>query len=225
MISLLAVTTVNQLSSFKSLIDSIDYPIKKLSVLCNSYSFEYLVEIRKLCANDFVNEFIVSHCPYNMGCSMSWNYHIKMNPECDNWIFSGDDMTFSGGDLKSAHKASKNFDAAFSSLPAKYSFFSLSKSCVEKVGFFDENIHPACFEDDDYDRRLQYHSVSTGSFQFNGTHFGSGTTSNLSNENKEKMKNFFSMNQNYFHKKSSSGDFGQGVFDFNERSKKLLKIK
>lgn len=106
MIPLLAVTTINQLDSFQKLVNSIDYPIKTFSVLCNSYSVDYFLEIKKICNNSFVQEFIVSYCPYNMGCSSSWNYHIKMNPECDYWIFSGDDVVFGKDDLKNINSIS-----------------------------------------------------------------------------------------------------------------------
>lgn len=225
MIPLLSVTTVNQIDSFERFIASIDYPIKTLSVLCNSYSFDYLLEIKKRCVSDFVEEFMISHCPYNMGCSSSWNYHMKMNPECDYWIFSGDDITFSEGDLENVNEASKACDIAFSSLPAKYSFFSLSKKCVNLVGFFDENIHPANFEDDDYDRRIKRQQLLIGTFNFDGNHVGSGTTHNMSEDDKAKLKHFYELNQKYYRTKISNDNYTSGTFDFEERSKKLIRIQ
>lgn len=226
MIPLLAITTLNQLESFKNLITSIDYPIKRVSVLCNSYSFDYLVKIRELCSSDFVEEFMISHCPYNMGCSASWNYHIKMNPECDYWMFVGDDITFSPGDLESANITSSSHDTSFCSLKTKYSFFALSKKCVNVIGFFDENIHPAYFEDDDYDRRInQSYFLSMSRFKFNGTHFGSGTAHNLSEENSNKLKECYDMNQNYYKSKINRVDYSSGKFNFEERTKKLLIVK
>lgn len=225
MIPLLSVTTVNQIDSFERFILSIDYPIKTLSVLCNSYSFDYLLEIKKRCNSQFVNEFMLSFCPYNMGCSASWNYHIKMNPECDYWIFVGDDITFSRGDLENANSASIEFDVAFASLPTKYSFFSLSKKSINLVGFFDENIHPANFEDDDYDRRLKKYNISIGTFEFGGQHIGSGTTRNLSEEDKERLKYFYHLNEKYYHNKIASNDYTSGNFNFEERSKKLIRMQ
>ena len=225
MIPLLSVTTVNQIDSFERLIASIDYPIKTLSVLCNSYSFDYFLEIKKRCVSDFVEEFMLSHCPYNMGCSTSWNYHIKMNPECDYWFFSGDDIVFSEGDLENANESCKASDVAFSSLPAKYSFFALSKKCVNLVGFFDENIHPANFEDDDYDMRIRQHELLIATFDFGGNHIGGGTTNNLSEEDRKKLKKFYELNSNYYYAKMSSKNYSQGTFDFKERSKKLIRIQ
>jgi hypothetical protein len=225
MIPLLAITTLNQSENFKKIIESIDYPIKKISVLCNSYSIDYLLKIREFCKSNFVQEFIVSHCPYNMGCSTSWNYHIKMNPECDYWVFSGDDVIFSDGDLERAKTSSEVYDVSFCSMKTKYSLFSLSKKCVDIVGFFDENIHPANFEDDDYDRRIRKNRLNVGLFEFNGTHFGSGTTYNLSEENKSKIKNYYKMNEIYYTLKVEKEDYTSGKFDFVERSKKLLIVK
>lgn len=225
MIPLLAVTSTNQLEAFKKLVSSIDYPIKTFSLLCNSYSFDYLIELRKLCKNDFINEFMISHCPYNMGCSTSWNYHMKMNTECDYWIFSGDDIVFSEGDLERANETAKINDVSFSSLPAKYSLFSLSKKCVKTVGLFDENIHPVNFEDDDYDRRMKMYPLTISRFKFNGSHYGSGTTHHLTNKNKEKFRQFYEMNRQYYESKVSRNDYSQGNFDFEERSKKNIRIK
>lgn len=226
MIPLLSITTLNQVESFKNLIQSIDYPINKVSVLCNSYSFDYLTKIREVCKSNFVNEFMVSHCPYNMGCSMSWNYHIKMNPEVDYWMFIGDDVLLSSGDLERANIDASSHDVAFSSLPAKYSFFSLSKRCVNVIGFFDENIHPANFEDDDYDRRIkESYLLSMSTFEFNGIHYGSGTSHNLSEEDSNKLKEYYQMNQKYYNSKVMRVDYSSGKFNFEERAKKLLIVK
>ena len=225
MIPLLAVTTTNQLETFDNFVKSINYPVKTVSVLCNSYSFEYLLQIKEYCQSNFVEEFMLSYCPYNMGCSTSWNYHMKMNPESPYWIFAGDDVTFSEDDLENINEASKVCDIVFSSMSAKYSFFSLNKNCVNTVGFFDENIHPVNFEDDDYDRRISKHDLKIGVFEFSGSHFGSGTTYNLSQSDRDKFKIYYHTNERYFQNKISKGDYTQGIFDFEERSKKLIRIK
>ena len=52
--------------------------------------------------------------------------------------------------LNKIHQNSILNDVTFSKLQdtaGKYSLFSITKSCIEKVGLFDENIHPAYFED------------------------------------------------------------------------------
>jgi hypothetical protein len=219
MIPLLAITTLNQADSFRRLIESIDYPVRTVSVLCNSYSFDYLLKIHASCKSEFVDDFMISHCPYNMGCSTSWNYHMKMNPECDYWIFAGDDLLFSSGDLARAHDAARSYDAAFCNLGPKYSLFSLSKKCVNVVGFFDENIHPAYFEDNNYDDRLRNTTMSIGFFEYRGHHFGSGTSHHLSEENKNKLKHCYKLNEHYYKTKVTD------KFDFEERSKKLLIVK
>ena len=110
-------------------------------------------------------------------------------------------------------------------MPAKYSFFSLNKNCVNTVGFFDENIHPVNFEDDDYDRRIGKHNFKVGVFEFSGSHFGSGTTHNLSQSDRDKFKIYYQMNERYFQNKIFKDDYTQGIFDFEERSKKLIRIK
>ena len=67
MIPLLAVTTTNQLEVFDNFVKSINYPVKTVSVLCNSYSFEYLLQIKEYCQSNFVEE----SAPY-FGMNIVW---------------------------------------------------------------------------------------------------------------------------------------------------------
>lgn len=224
MIECIGITTLNQIDNLKSLIQSIDYPVKTVSILCNSYSVDYYLKVRDCCENKYVEEFIISHCPYNMGCSTSWNYHIKMNPELNGWIICADDIQFSPGDLENLHIKSQNTDIIFANIPPKFSLFYISKKCVSKVGFFDENIHPACYEDDDYQRRLIENDIPILTFNFNGVHIGSGTGKSMSLDKRKKLHQAIKINKEYYQKKIENKDFTSGTFDFNQRAKNLLRI-
>ena len=52
-----------------------------------------------------------------------------------------------------------------------------------------------------------------------------GTTHNLSQSDRDKFKIYYHMNERYFQNKISKGDYTQGIFDFEERSKKLIRNK
>lgn len=228
MIPVFAVTTINQADSFSKLIESIDYPINTFSVLCNTMSFNYVEEIRKRCISKFVNRFMVSWCPYNMGCSTSWNYHIKMNCDSDYWLFAGDDTVFASDDLKRSNATIQTCDF----LGAEESIclgviFGLNKKCINTVGFFDENIHPVNFEDNEYIRRVRYHqdTIIEKRISIKSSHFGSGTYSNIKKHEQDFTRQCYELNRTYYEKVCSSGSFQEQKFDFDERRSKLLIIE
>jgi len=223
MIPVLATTTLHTIEYLNNFIDKIDYPVDRLSILCNSSSLEYFLKITNIKKNVFVNKIYFSFCPYNMGCSTSWNYHIKMNPHSKYWILAGDDISFSPGDLERANTAAQNSIISLSKNWA-YSFFSISQDCINKVGFFDENYHPVSHEDDDYNFRLNANNVIPSYFDFYGNHVGSGSKTNINENKKNKFKIAYEMNQNYFNKKIIENNISQGKFDFNERFIKNIEV-
>jgi GT2 family glycosyltransferase len=223
----LCITTTNRIDCFSELVKSIDYPVKTLSVLVNSSSFEYLKEIRDLCSNNLVERFMVSHCPYNMGCSTGWNYHMKMNCDCDYWIIAGDDTVFFPGDLERMNESMKEYDYVGASESICLGvIFGVSKECVNKIGFFDENIHPINFEDNEWIARIEHHQVKMTRIPIRSGHLGSGTASAMSQETLQRLRGpIWDMNEEYYRKKIlERGDFSEAKFDFDERRKKLIII-
>ena len=227
MIPLFAVTTINQISSLQKLIESIDYPIKRFSILCNTYSFDYVCEVKKICSHPLVDEFMVSWCPYNMGCSTSWNYHIKMNCDSPYWLFAGDDTVFAPNDLQRSNEAIQTCDF----LGAEESIclgviFGLNKKCIETVGFFDENIHPVNFEDNEYIRRVRHHSdIIEKRISIKSSHIGSGTYANINQDQQNFTRHCYELNRQYYEKILNSNSYEETKFNFDERSRKLLIIK
>ena len=130
MIPLLATTTLHTIDYLKNFIDKIDYPVDRLSILCNSSSIDYFVEVTKIKKNSFVNKIYYSFCPYNMGCSMSWNYHIKMNPHSKYWIIVGDDISFSSGDLERANTVAQNNIISFDDVNSNSELSELEKKVL-----------------------------------------------------------------------------------------------
>ena len=227
-IPVFAVTTINQADSFSKLIESIDYPINTFSVLCNTMSFNYVEEIRKRCISKFVNRFMVSWCPYNMGCSTSWNYHIKMNCDSDYWLFSGDDTVFAPDDLKRSNETIQTCDfLGAAECDCLGIIFGLNKKCVNIAGFFDENIHPVNFEDNEYVRRVRHHrdSIIEKRIPIKSSHIGSGTQLNINRQERNFTIHCYELNKKYYEKICASGSFVEQKFDFDERRSKLLTIE
>jgi hypothetical protein len=227
-IPVFAVTTINQADSFSKLIESIDYPINTFSVLCNTMSFNYVEEIRKRCISKFVNRFMVSWCPYNMGCSTSWNYHIKMNCDSDYWLFSGDDTVFAPNDLQRSNETMQTCDfLGAAECDCLGVIFGLNKKCVNIAGFFDENIHPVNFEDNEYVRRVRHHrdSIIEKRIPIKSSHIGSGTQLNINRQERNFTIHCYELNRKYYEKVCASGSFVENKFDFDERRTKLLTIE
>lgn len=82
-----------------------------------------------------------------------------------------------------------------------FSCFMISKECVDKVGYFDENFYPAYFEDNDYHYRINLAGLkaikTTRSVYF---HFGSQTIKNDSKIRVISNRNYIK-NQKFFEKK------------------------
>jgi GT2 family glycosyltransferase len=227
MIPALCITTTNRSDCFESLVNSIDYPVKTLSVLVNSYSFDYLVKIRELCKNDLVERFMVSHCPYNMGCSTGWNYHIKMNSDCEYWIIAGDDTVFHPGELETVNNTMKEWDYLGASESICLGvIFGISRNCVNKIGFFDENIHPINFEDNEWIARIEHHGVRMTRIPIKSDHVGSGTAIAMDPKVYQRIRGpIWDMNKQYYERKIlENRDFSEAKFNFEERSKKLVII-
>jgi hypothetical protein len=227
MIPVFAVTTINQADSFSKMLESIDYPINTFSVLCNTMSFDYVAEIRKRCQSKFINRFMLSWCSYNMGCSTSWNYHIKMNCDSDYWLFAGDDTIFAPGDLKNSNEAIQTCDflGAEESLNLGV-IFGLNKKCINIAGFFDENIHPVNWEDVEYMRRVRnYPEIIQKRISIKAHHVGSGTFANIKHEEQKFTRHCYKLNEEYYNRLCASNSFEERKFDFEERKRKLLVLE
>lgn len=233
MIPLLGITTCNQIDHYEKLINSINFPIKTVSVLVNS-NLEYFDQVRKVSKTSFVGEFEFSFCPQNMGCGPSWNYHIKHYPSEDYWVLCSDDVQLGKNDLFQIQCLMKSYDGAFGDKDCEYILFALNRNMIRNVGLFDENIYPACYEDNDYRKRISLSNVKTCHFDITALHndqpagspHGCGTASRLSEEKLREYQNRVQMNGEYFERKWSDTltRVDSWTFDIDERAKKEFRI-
>lgn len=87
--------------------------------------------------------------PQPMGVAASWNWFIRALPEPR--VITNDDVIFAHDSL--AKIVAAPLDLAWA---CGFSCFLIRDICIEKVGFFDEEISPGYgyYEDDDYLQRL-----------------------------------------------------------------------
>jgi hypothetical protein len=163
-----------------------------------------------------------------MGCSTSWNYHIKMNCDSDYWLFAGDDTVFAQDDLNRSNEAMQTCDfLGAAECDCLGVIFGLNKKCVNIAGFFDENIHPVNYEDNEYVRRVRHHkdSIVETRIPIKSSHIGSGTQLNINKEERNFTIHCYELNRKYYEKICASGSFTEAKFDFDERRSKLLTIQ
>lgn len=112
--------------------------------------------------------------PHNIGVGAAWNLGMKVTPLAAWWLFVNSDITFGPGDLDLLQQT-VDPDAEAIYLMPSMSCFALTYGAVERVGYFDENFHPAYNEDLDYVRRAVLAGVPIVELPFTGVHVGSAT--------------------------------------------------
>ena len=156
MIPVMIVPTLTRHDLLVKMLASIDCPVGLLIIVNNNSksNFEGTDAIP-----DCVVEYRVLNLPANLGCAGSWNLGIKLAPFARGWVIASDDVVFAPGALKEfAANCSTDRLTICEEWP-HYQFFGIGENVVAEVGLFDENLYPANFEDDDYQRRCEVAGV------------------------------------------------------------------
>jgi glycosyltransferase involved in cell wall biosynthesis len=92
---------------------------------------------------------IVETPEQNLGVAGSWNWFIQ-NVPADEWLITNDDIVFAPQTIDRMQETGGDLVFGFG-----FSCFLIRRSCVEKLGLFDETISPnyAYYEDIDYTER------------------------------------------------------------------------
>jgi hypothetical protein len=96
--------------------------------------------------------------PTNLGVAASWNLGIKVTARAPWWAIVNDDVAFAQGQLATlAATVSQPGPriAAFGGFHA----FGINREALRRVGYFDENYHPAYVEDVDMEYRARLAEV------------------------------------------------------------------
>ena len=137
------------------MIQSINYPIKDLVIVDNGAKQQDWSPTW----NQWVNKIWHLKFPTNLGVPGSWNLGIKSLPFADYWLITNFDVEWGGDSLKMFQEMSRKDKLVLSNGSPSWCAFSLGWEVVQKVGLFDESFVPAYFEDNDYERRCEFHNV------------------------------------------------------------------
>jgi hypothetical protein len=206
----LIVPTLSQYKLLQRMIDSIDYPVKHLLVIDNGGN------LGELLVPTCVRKTTILNMPSNLGVAASWNLGIKLFSADKHYVFASDDIVFSSGALEMIYDNCWVDKVWTTNVFPDWQVFGLGQDVVIDVGFFDEGIYPANFEDDDYERRCSHHGIKIERLDIPHIHDAHSTV--YADEiSIEKNKKTYESNRQYFLDKVARSDFSSGGWDITRR--------
>lgn len=191
------------------MIKSINYPIKDLVIIDNGPQFNY-----EPTWNHWIHKTHHIKIPYNLGVASSWNLGIKVMPYVDYWLFTGFDNEWGGESLQQFNDVSSPNKLVLSNGAPKWTAFSLGWKVVDQIGLFDEALHPAYFEDNDYERRCLNKGIEVLNSFIPVAHDNSSTLK----EGYQGRNNItYTNNQEYYSHKVNSNDLSEGSWSIRRR--------
>jgi GT2 family glycosyltransferase len=165
----LIIPVLNRFDLLEECIASIDCAVEHLLVIDNGGKYS-------IPSGLYGGKATVLNMPANLGVAGSWNLGIKSFPFAPYWVIASNDIKYAPGQLQKL--ADKSGPDVLIKTSQAWSSFSIGSNVVKTVGLFDENYHPAYYEDNDYETRmdrlgLRGSSVST---DINVIAYGAATT-------------------------------------------------
>jgi len=212
LIPVVVVPVLTRYDLLDRMIKSINYPVKDLVVIDNgAKGFNW---------TPFWNQWIakVHHIklPSNLGVPGSWNLGIKTFPNAEYWLITNFDVEWGGESLKMFQDISRKDKLVLSNGAPPWCAFSLGWEVVDKVGLFDESFVPAYFEDNDYERRCEYHGIEVQQSFIPVAHDNSSTLKAGFQADNDLS---FSANSEYMTHKIRTQDFSEGRWSIRRRRK------
>jgi len=205
----LIVPVLNRYDLLRRMFQSINYPVRDLLIIDNGGEFYDVLHSK------FVKNVRVVNLPSNLGVASSWNLGIKLFPHDDRWFFASNDAWFSGNGLQGLSEARRD-EITLSDVFPFWHVFCVGEMAFQRLGFFDEALHPAYHEDKDYERRAAHAEVPVRKIPIAGGHDNSSTIrsdNKLSNINNKT----FADNTLYYNSKMARDDYGEGRWDLQRR--------
>ena len=211
MIPAVIIPVLNRFDLLEECISSIDCEVEHLLIVDNSGQYS-------IPAGLYGGKATVLNMPANMGVAGSWNLGIKSFPFAPYWIIASNDIKYASGQLQKLADNSSP-DVVIKTSQA-WSSFSIGSNIVKKVGLFDENYHPAYYEDTDYESRMRRLGLgdSCQSKNINVIAYGAATT--IQNEERLFNRNIVTNESNYQYwqkKFNSDGAVDAGQYDLQRR--------
>jgi hypothetical protein len=134
----------------------------------------------------------------------------------DYWLISNFDVEWGGDSLKMFAESSSPDKLLLSNGAPNWCAFSIGWKIIDQVGLFDEGLHPAYFEDTDYERRIKALNLNLENSFIPIAHDNSST---LKAGYQGRNDQTFDDNSNYYNNKIKCGDMSSGEWLIRRRRK------
>lgn len=202
MIPVIGFATLKRFDLADRLLASIDYPVEHLVIVDNSGSQSW-TPVKP----DLVSNMWVIRVPYGLGLVGAWNLVIKSTPYAPYWLLVNDDAWFESGALQKVAEQVDTDALNFLDIVPSWSAVVFGQGMIEKVGLYDERFYPLYFDDNDLERRVDFHGVRKNIIDAKVHHENSST---LNSGYHEPNSRSFAANARLMNKKMTEGDYSQG---------------
>jgi GT2 family glycosyltransferase len=190
MIPVLGVPVLNRPDLLYRMLDSIDTEIGQIVIIDNGGVASQ--------STMNPNERVIRP-GQNLGVAASWNLIMQVTPLASWWAIVNFDLVFAPGDLDrlAQHMDTTTGPEGMVATLGTFSAFGVSREAINRAGWFDENFHPAYFEDNDFQRRCDLAGVTSLSLPTGLTHSISST---IASDHRLRDQNYrtFPMNSDYY---------------------------
>ena len=209
MIPVLGFPTFARHDLAQRMIDSIDYPVEHLVIVDNSGRQEF-----QPVKPDLVNNLWLIQVPFGLGFSGAMNLIVKTTPHAPYWILASEDTYCQPGSLEKIHNEVDTEALNFVDSSPDWCFIALGQGAVIKAGLFSELFHPAYYEDNDYERRLDAMGVPKKRIAARINHDNSST---IASGYSEKNRKTFAVNQRLFEQRRAENNLNAGEWSLEIR--------
>lgn len=195
MIPVLGVPILSEPKLLLRMLASIDVPVGRVVVVDNGDVVDGVIPA--LPEYDDLNISVIKP-GHNLGVAASWNAIIKAVPDAPWWAIVNFDLVFAPGDLA---RLDEHMDKEGGvALLGTFSAFGVDRGAIKRAGMFDENFHPAYYEDNDFDYRCRLAGVPMAGLPAGLTHDISSTLQSSPSFRAGNMRSF-PQNGDYFVRK------------------------
>jgi GT2 family glycosyltransferase len=186
------------------MVASIDHPVEHLVIIDNGRCVDPS-QLGDWAAR--IERVSLLPIPANLGVAGSWNLGIKVTPFAPWWLIANFDIVWPEGSLSQLASTAGRANLCLSGGSPPWCAFTLGDEVVSQVGLFDEALHPAYFEDNDYERRTLHAGFDVVRTDI-AVHHDNSSTLRLGYSDRNGPT--FQSNSLYYSRKASMEDYTAG---------------
>lgn len=190
-------------------LSSIDYPVEHLVIIDNGH----VLPLGPQVVENVMRTHVIT-MPTNLGVAGSWSLGIKALHFAPWWLVVNSDAYWPAGSLRQFAEWARTDALVLSAASPRWAAFALGEQVVQRVGLFDEALHPAYFEDNDYTRRCEAAGVP---IVHTGIPVHHDNSSTLAGGYQRANERSYPANAAYYADKVARGDLSAGEWSLDRR--------